>query len=89
MVDPSDEKNVPNIEPVPWIVQPPSKTAICHVDYPLGDTAELYVVPITVSRQNKTEQSNPIISQKLRRKAITEYLTLHNLHDRCVLQLWA
>ncbi|KAI4606158.1 hypothetical protein J4E83_010179 [Alternaria metachromatica] len=89
MVDLSDEKNVPNIEPVPWIVQPPSKTAICHVDYPLGDTAELYVVPITVSRQNKTEQSNPIISQKLRRKAITEYLTLHNLHDRCALKLWA
>jgi len=90
MTESLDNEPPSNIDPVPWIVQPPSKTAICHVDYPLGDTAELYVIPITISRQNTTsKQISPIISQKLRRKAITEYLTKYDLHNRCALQLWA
>ncbi|KAI4909547.1 hypothetical protein J4E90_008244 [Alternaria incomplexa] len=90
MTESLDNEPASNIDPVPWIVQPPSKTAICHVDYPLGDTAELYIIPITISRQNTTsKQISPIISQKLRRKAITEYLAKYDLHNRCALQLWA
>ncbi|KAE8831403.1 hypothetical protein PTNB73_09056 [Pyrenophora teres f. teres] len=78
---PSDE-NVPEFfgkrldnRPVPWDVQPPSKTAICHVDYRLGDSAALCVVPIQVSiKDEATDNPIPVTSRKLRCEAITELL---------------
>ncbi|KAI0569695.1 hypothetical protein TUN199_11470 [Pyrenophora tritici-repentis] len=79
---PGDENNVPEFigkrldnRPVSWEVQPPSKTAICHVDYRLGDSAVLCVVPIQVCTKDETTgKLVPVTSRKLRRDAITEYL---------------
>ncbi|KAF1831649.1 hypothetical protein BDW02DRAFT_606010 [Decorospora gaudefroyi] len=79
-----------NIEGVHWTVQPPSKTAICHVDYKLGASANLCVIPIKIT--NKPTGNEPVTyfkSRRLRHNAIAEYLTIHEL-DHCVsVRLWA
>ena len=88
-----DEKKSPDLSRndvrlVPWSVQPPSKTAIFHVDYHIGDTAVLCVLPVKASTRGKADGSFVhVTSRKLRRDAITEYLKMQMLSKTIAIHL--
>lgn len=90
-----DENNTPEFSSeqldnrrVPWHIQPPSKNAICHVDYRLGDAAVLCVIPILVGiKGGANDKLFSVPSRKLRREAITEFLTRHALSKNIAFHL--
>jgi hypothetical protein len=59
--------------PVPLAIEPPSKNAICKVDYVLSSHPAICVVPIEVKRgQESSARLEHVHSQRLRRKAIRD-----------------
>ena len=78
----------PNTEP--WVVEPPSKTAICTITYPLPEIRQVYAVPIEVTYSDGASTS-PVLSQRLRTKAINEFVMDHlkSISDHHALQFWA
>jgi hypothetical protein len=73
----------------PWVVEPPSKTTICTVTYPLPSTRRIHAIAISVNSGDGTDRS-PVLSRRLRLQAIQQFCsTKMTLIKKYAVQLWA
>ncbi|CAO2647515.1 Nn.00g084370.m01.CDS01 [Neocucurbitaria sp. VM-36] len=84
-----DKPNTMTPNTTPWVVEPPSKTAICTITYPLPEIPHIYAIPIEVTSGDGASPS-PVLSQRLRKEAIDEFVrtNLTDITEHHAVQFW-